>query len=62
MCAQKAGGQDTVRPAETNGEVRGRAGKGRARTRGKAAEKRGLFPHRGPDIQTRGTEKWGGLQ
>ena len=51
-----------MRPAETNGEVRGRAGKGRARTRGKAAEKRGLFPYRGPDIQTRGTEKWGGLQ
>ena len=42
-CAQKAGGQDPVRPAETKGEVRGRTGKGRARTRGKAAEKRSLF-------------------
>lgn len=32
-----------MRLTETKGEVRGRAGKGRARTRGKAAEKRSLF-------------------
>ena len=50
-----------MRLAETKGEIRGRAGKGRTRTQGKAAEWK-IVPQKGPDVQTHGTEKWRGLQ